>query len=136
MNKKLQSGLVKSIWIQFGTDVKILESRMWILREIISSAQKAGLIKFNIKLFGSILLPSKQLLARFRFRPWKGVYCSNEFLESVDFANNRIKELLKIYNHYEIYPIIGKGAFIDGDIPSSLSQIYNLADENSFNPSL
>ena len=36
----------------------------------------------------------------------------------------------------EIYPIIEKGSFIDGNVPSYLNQIYNLADANSFIPSL
>ena len=60
----------------------------------------------SIKLFGSVLIPSKQFLARFKFRPWKGVYCSEDFLESVYIANNLVKKLLKTYNKYEIYPII------------------------------
>ena len=60
----------------------------------------------NIILFGSILIPSRQFLARFKFRPWKGVYCSNEFLESLDSANNIVMQLLKTYKHYKINPII------------------------------
>ena len=57
-------------------------------------------------IFGSILIPSKQFLSRFKFRPWKGVYCSKEFLESTDFADNVVNELLKTYKQFEIYPII------------------------------
>lgn len=30
--------------------------------------------------FGSVFLPTKQLLAQQRFRPWKGVYLSREVL--------------------------------------------------------
>ena len=36
----------------------------------------------------------------------------------------------------EIYPIIKIGSFINGDLPNNLVKIYNLADENSFIPSL
>jgi glutamate synthase domain-containing protein 2 len=36
----------------------------------------------------------------------------------------------------EIYPIVEAGSFINGEIPESLAQAYNLADENSFIPSL
>ena len=106
LEKKLQSGLVKSIWIQFGSDFTLLESRIDILKKIISLSDKANSKKSNIILFGSILIPSKQLLARFKYRPWKGVYCSNEFLESVDFARTIVVKLLKIYKKYQIYPII------------------------------
>ena len=106
LEKKLNSGLVKSIWIQFGTDYKLLESRIEVLKKIIFSAEQANSKKINIMLFGSILIPSKQFLAKFKYRPWKGVYCSNEFLESIDYANNLILELLKTYKQYKICPII------------------------------
>ena len=106
LEKKLDSGIVRSIWIQFGTDCKVLENRIKRLKKIIFSAEKTNSSNSNILLFGSILIPSNQFLSRFKYRPWKGVYCSNEFLESLDFANDLVKDLLKTYNKYEICPII------------------------------
>ena len=106
LEKKLLSGLVSSIWIQFGTDKDLLESRISILKNMISSNTKLKSKISNIKLFGSILIPSKQFLARFKFRPWKGVYCSPEFLESVDSANNIVRHLLITYKENNILPII------------------------------
>ena len=106
LENKVKSGLVKSIWIQFGTDYNLLESRIDIIKKIISVADKSNSSKSDIKLFGSILIPSKQFLARFKFRPWKGVYCSDAFLESVDFASNFVNKLLKTYKQYNICPII------------------------------
>ena len=106
LEKKLKSGLVSSIWIQFGTDCKLLKSRIKILSNLISATINKNSKFSNIKLFGSILMPSRQFLARFKYRPWKGVYCSSEFLESVEFANNEILKLLKIYKNNNIYPII------------------------------
>ena len=106
LERKLQSGLVSSVWIQFGTDCKLLKSRMEILLKIISSTTNKNPKISHIMIFGSILIPTKQFLARFKYRPWKGVYCSNDFLESVEVANNLIIELLKTYKHYKICPII------------------------------
>ena len=106
LENKVKSGLVKSIWIQFGTDYNLLESRIDIIKKITSLAYKSNSSKSDIKLFGSILIPSKQFLARFKFRPWKGVYCSDSFLESVDFASNLVNKLLKTYKQYNICPII------------------------------
>ena len=106
LEKKLQSGLVSSIWIQFGTDYKLLESRIKILFNIISTKNHNESRISNIMIFGSILIPSRQFLARFKFRPWKGVYCSNDFLGSIDFARNVITELLITYKKYNICPII------------------------------
>ena len=106
LKRKLQSGLVGSIWIQFGTDYKLLKSRIKILRNIISSTMNNNSKISNVILFGSILIPSKQFLARFKFRPWKGVYYSSEFLESVDLANKLVSQLLLIYKEFKICPII------------------------------
>ncbi len=106
LEKKLKSGVVRSIWIQFGTDFDMLENRMKLLRKKIFSFEKTDLYNSRIKLFGSILIPSKQFLSRFKYRPWKGVYCSDEFLGSVDIASEMVKNLLKIYNKYQICPII------------------------------
>ena len=106
LERKIKSGIVSSIWIQFGTDFKILESRIKMLKQIIGSFEKNNSKKSNINLFGSILIPSQQFLTRFKYRPWKGVYCSSEFLESVEFARNIIVMILKVYKNYEICPII------------------------------
>jgi len=106
LEKKLESGLVRSIWFQFGSDHKLLKSRMQIINNIISKLKNEDSKSSQIKFFGSILIPSKQFLARFKFRPWKGVYCSDEFLESVDVANEEIKKLLHTYKEYEIYPVV------------------------------
>ena len=69
--------------------------------------------ELNIKLFGSILIPSKQFLARFKYRPWKGVYCSSEFLDSTDFANNVVKKILIAYKENNIFPIIETSIYTD-----------------------
>ncbi|WP_269624610.1 hypothetical protein [Prochlorococcus marinus] len=106
LEKKLRSGLVSSIWIQFGTDYKLLKSRIEILLNLMSLAMKNNSKISNIILFGSILIPSRQFLARFKYRPWKGVYCSSEFLESVDSANELILKILRTYNEYNICPLI------------------------------
>ena len=106
LEKKLQSGLVSSIWIQFGTDYQLLKSRIKILSDIISTSMINNSKTSKIFLFGSLLIPSRQFLARFKYRPWKGVYCSSVFLESVEFANNLVLKLLTTYKENEIYPII------------------------------
>ena len=115
---KLKSGLVSSVWIQFGTDIQLLESRLGMLKNIILLTSNNNKI-LDINLFGSILIPSKQFLARFKYRPWKGVYCSNEFLESVYFANTFLRNLLRIYMQYQILPVIENRV-------SSEDQLYKL----------
>ncbi len=106
LKMKIQSGLVNSIWLQFGTDFELLKERIIILKNIIDSAKSNNSKISDIKCFGSILIPSRQFLARFKFRPWKGVYCSREFLDSLEIANNIVKNLLATYKQNMIYPII------------------------------
>ena len=125
LTKKLQSGIVKSIWIQFGTDIQLLESRLEILKNIILSFPNINNKMLDITFFGSILIPSKQFLARFKYRPWKGVYCSTEFLESVDFANNVLRKLLKTYMKYKIFPVI-ETKIISDDHLNTLDKLIKL----------
>ena len=106
LERKLQSGLVSSIWIQFGTDYKLLKSRLEILSKIVARNLKNNSKISDIMIYGSILIPSRQFLARFKYRPWKGVYCSSEFLESVECANEIVTQLLETYKQYKISPLI------------------------------
>ncbi len=106
LGEKIKSGMVNSIWFQFGTDNKLLERRIVIIKDIVSSALENKVIKSRIFLYGSVLIPSKQFLSRFKYRPWKGVYCSDDFLNSVDSANNIVIQLLKTYKKFDIIPII------------------------------
>ncbi len=125
LEKKLQSGLVSSIWIQFGTDYQLLQSRIEILSRMISATINKNPKISKISLFGSILIPSKQFLARFKYRPWKGVYCSNEFLESEEIAHKIITNLLKTYKQNEICPLIETCITTDEHL-KKLSNIFNL----------
>ncbi len=96
--KKISSGLVKSIWFQFGTDIKLLEREINYLRNN---------IKFeNIDLYGSLLVPSKQFIARFKFRPWKGVQISDQYLYSLENFKCFTKSLIDFYLDNHITPVI------------------------------
>ncbi|WP_269605235.1 hypothetical protein [Prochlorococcus marinus] len=116
LEKKLKSGLVSSIWLQFGTDYKLLTSRIEILSTLISKTINNKSKISKIMIFGSILIPSRQFLARFKFRPWKGVYCSSEFLESLDSANELVTQLSTTYRQYEIFPIIETNTSTEHDL--------------------
>ena len=118
---KLATGLVNSIWIQFGTDLRCLEKNITLLGSIISEYKSNS----NIRIYGSVLIPSKQFISRFKFRPWKGVYCSNEFLESVDFADNIISKILLVYKKYNILPIVETNTSTKNEL-SKLKNILNI----------
>ena len=43
---------------------------------------------------------------------------------------------IEVKGFNEIYPIITAGSFLEGKIPENLNQVFNLADENTFIPTL
>ncbi len=96
--KKISSGLVKSTWLQFGTDLNLLASEVYKLRQI-GKNQK-------MDLFGSLLIPSKQFLARFKFRPWRGVYISDKYSSSLEEFYFFTKDLVDFYYENNITPVI------------------------------
>ena len=104
LKKKFSTGLTKSIWLQFGTDIKLLESEINFLKSFMNNSYKS--CNQNVKLYGSLLIPSKQFISRFKFRPWKGVYISNKYLNSLENFNSFTKDLIQIYIDNNICPVI------------------------------
>ena len=95
---KLSSGLINSIWFQYGTDIEELKNEVNYLKEVAKYEK--------INLFGSLLIPSKQFIARFKFRPWKGVHISDRFLGSIDDFYDFTRDLVQFYEDNNITPVI------------------------------
>ena len=104
MEKKISSGLTKSIWLQFGTDIELLESEIKFLKSSINNASKSK--NQNIRYYGSILIPSRQFISRFKYRPWRGVYISDKYLNSLEDFNSFTKDQIQIYLDNNICPVI------------------------------
>jgi len=98
LESKLSSGLVNSIWLQFGTDIKTLQNEVNYLKKTANYE--------NLNLFGSLLIPSKQFVARFKFRPWKGVYIAEKYLYSLKDFYSFTKNLVYFYKSNNITPVI------------------------------
>ena len=96
--KKISSSFIKSVWLQFGTDIKLLEKEF----EFIKNIKKRQ--KYNF--FGSLLIPSKQFLARFKFRPWKGVYIAEKYQNSLEDFYCFTRDLIDFYIANNITPVI------------------------------
>ncbi len=112
-DRKISSGLINSIWFQYGTDIKELHNE-------VNYIKKAANFK-KINLFGSLLIPSKQFIARFKFRPWRGVYISEDYLYSLEDFYEFTRDLVCFYKNNNIIPVI------ETDFSSSkkLSSIYS-----------
>jgi len=75
--------------------------------------------EFN--LFGSLFIPSKQFIARFKFRPWKEVYISEKYLYDLENFFDFTNDLVSFYKKNNITPVI------ESDFSSSkkLDSVYS-----------
>ena len=96
--KKISTGLINSIWFQYGTDIKVLKYELTYLKKITKDER--------LNLFGSLFIPSKQFITRFKFRPWKEVYISEKCLYSLDNFFDFTSELVSFYKNNNITPVI------------------------------
>jgi len=102
--EKLNSYFVKSIWLQFGSEINQLSREINFLNKIFDNSQK--FIDKEINIHGSLFIPSKQFLARFKFRPWKGVYLSDKYLNSLEESAKITKNIIDFYLSNSIIPLV------------------------------
>ena len=101
---KLNSYFVKSIWLQFGSEINQLEREISFINSILGNYQK--LIDNEINIYGSLFIPSKQFLARFKFRPWRGVYLSHKYLNSLEESGKITQKIIEFYLNNCIIPLV------------------------------
>ncbi len=114
---KLSSGLINSIWFQYGTDIKELQNEINFLKQVAKNKK--------INLFGSLLIPSRQFVARFKFRPWKGVHISEKCLYSLEDFFDFTRDLVCFYKNNNITPVIET----DFSSTKKLTSVYNFLKE-------
>ena len=116
IEKKIATGLINSIWFQYGTDIKVLQNEVTYLKDVAKDEK--------INLFGSLFIPSKQFIARFKFRPWKEVYISEKCLYDFDNFFDFTSDLVGFYKKNNITPVI------ESDFSSSekLNSVYSFLD--------
>ena len=111
--RKISSGLINSIWFQYGTDIKVLQKELTYLKKAVEHKK--------LNLFGSLLIPSKQFIARFKFRPWKGVFISEKFLYSLEDFYDFTRNLVRFYEKNNITPVIET----DFSSPEKIDSVYS-----------
>jgi len=111
--RKISTGLINSIWFQYGTDINVLQNEFIYLNKITKDEK--------LNLFGSLFIPSNQFIARFKFRPWKEVYISEKCLYDLENFFDFTKDLFSFYKKNNITPVI------ESDFSSSekLDSVYS-----------
>lgn len=97
---KLSTGRVDAVWLQIGSDTALLEEGLDFIKAVAAERDLA------LDLHGSVFLPSKRLLAQMKFRPWNGVFLSDEYLRSVERAEAITRELVGIYRRHGVEPLV------------------------------
>jgi hypothetical protein len=78
LRRKLATRQVETVFLQFGSDLQLLKSSLeWLRGEL--EVQP-------VRIVGSLFLPNKQLIAQQRFRPWNGVFLSEDYLSGPERA--------------------------------------------------
>lgn len=80
---KLQFMIVNQVWLQLGQDVQKLQASVQFIKNI----------NPNIIIVNSILAPTTNLLKSLQFRPWSGVYYSDQFYNDINFALQSVQEM-------------------------------------------
>ncbi len=114
--RKISSGLINSIWFQYGTDLKVLHNEVTYLKKVAKDEK--------LNLFGSLFIPSKQFIARFKFRPWKEVHISDKCLYSLENFFEFTRELVSFYKKNNITPLI-ESDFLSSD---KLDYVYSFLE--------
>ncbi len=114
--RKISTGLINSIWFQYGTDIKVLQNEVNYLKKVAKDEK--------LNLFGSLFIPSKQFIARFKFRPWKEVHISEKCLYSLENFFDFTIDLVSFYKKNNITPLI------ESDFSSSekLDSVYSFLE--------
>lgn len=114
LRQKLLSGLVSSVYLQIGSDTDRLQQGLQYIQELVEDVCKDNRAKPGV--LGSVLLPSRRLLAQMKFRPWNGVFLSDEYLSSVEAADKLTRQLLSLYAAHNVVPLIESAVKSEQDI--------------------
>ena len=115
--RKISTGLINSVWFQYGTDIKILQNEVTYLKNVVKEEK--------LNLFGSLFIPSKQFIARFKFRPWKEVYISDKCLYALENFFDFTNDLVSFYKKNNITPVIESDFLTSEKLDSVYSFLEN-----------
>ncbi len=90
LEQKLQTNVVQKVYLQFGTDLVRLKQALEYLQTK------------DVAIAGSLFLPTAQLIAQQKFRPWNGVFLSKDFLSGPENAKSIVLEIMKLYQQHNV----------------------------------
>jgi hypothetical protein len=97
---KLGTGKVSAVWLQLGSDLNLLEDGLRFVRQVLLPSHP------ELRVYGSVFIPSRQLLAQMRFRPWSGVFLDDDYLSSVASAEAVTRRVVELYARFGVETLI------------------------------
>jgi hypothetical protein len=101
---------IAGVYLQMGTDLDSLEKGIKFLIKQLDLVSVHGCSTPNqrqpLRIYGSIFFPTRKLLAQMRFRPWNGVYLTDEYLKNVENAKDITDKLLTVYRTHGVTPLL------------------------------
>jgi hypothetical protein len=124
LQDKLATRLVSHVWINFGSDTRALEAALVALAALDLRAR-------GVRLIGSLFVPSKALLAKFRFRMWSGLYLSEQYMESVEGATQVTAAIQALYARFGVEPLIESAIRTEKDVAQFVEVATSGADASA-----
>jgi hypothetical protein len=91
LQDKIKTGLISSVYLQIGIDIPTIQKAVTFIQSL----------QADIVVYISLMNPTPLRLAQFKYRPWKGVMVSQEYLASSQRAqeiNQNLYDLAKKLN--------------------------------------
>ena len=111
--QKLSCKCVSSVWLQFGVDATALQDGLAHLKKFLEMKGRD-----NVRIFGSVFIPSKSWVAKMKFRCWSGVFLGSK--EDGDYFNggavSATRRVLKIYADHGVTPLIESSVRSERDV--------------------
>jgi hypothetical protein len=92
LEKKLQYPFVTKVYLQIGVDLERTKKAIELIRSI----------RHDIAIVNCVVIPSKRFLQTFSFRPWKGVYFPQDYLNDISSAFKTTAKILDFNQEQKI----------------------------------
>jgi len=96
LDMKMKCRQVKDVWLQIGTDKQKLATALRDLQDRHP----------QLRIYGSVLLPTQQQLQQWRFRPWSGTAVEASALVSVDAFASAMQSCVQLLRQHGATPLI------------------------------
>jgi len=119
----LKTGLVKDVWLNLGSDVRLLEEGISFVRAAAAEFMDSS---SDVQILGSVLLPNPAQLKQMRERPWGGVHLGEEYLSSLAGMKRCTQSILKLYGSEGVQPLVESKVRNEEDICSLENLLQSL----------